>query len=100
MFGVKGQANVHTILKIPDMLLFDYMHQFLEGEFTRRMMQWLAGSCKSVVKLKGSIANLSQHLQAVGLPHDFKRKFRSPEEFKSQKASEKQAFFCMLAFLF
>ena len=35
VFGVKGHSPVHEILQIPDMILFDYMHQVLEGEYTR-----------------------------------------------------------------
>ncbi|XP_028403523.1 uncharacterized protein LOC114526207 [Dendronephthya gigantea] len=93
VFGVKGRSNVHSILKIPDMLTFDYMHQVLEGEFTRRMTKWLSGSCPSRVNLKRTIAALSERLQSINLPHDFKRKFRSFEEFRRWKASEKQAFF-------
>ncbi|CAB4001342.1 Hypothetical predicted protein [Paramuricea clavata] len=93
IFGVKGLSIVHTILNIPDMLLFDYMHQVLEGEFTRRMTKWLAGSCGSGVNLKPSVVSLSQNLKAIGLPHDFNRKLRPLEEFKRWKASEKQTFF-------
>jgi hypothetical protein len=68
------------------MLLFDYMHQVLEGEFTRRMSKW-------IINLKPSVVSLTQSLKAIGLPHDFNRKFRSLEEFKRWKASEKQTFF-------
>ena len=93
IFGVKGPSIVHTILNIPDMLLFDYMHQVLEGEFTRCMTKWLAGSCGSGVKLKPCVVSLSQNLKAIGLPHDFNRKLRPLEEFKRWKASEKQTFF-------
>ena len=35
VFGVKGHSPVHGVLQIPDMILFDYMHQVLEGEYTR-----------------------------------------------------------------
>ena len=93
VFGVKGSSVVHSILQIPEMLLFDYMHQVLEGEFTRRMTKWLSGSCPSGVNLKPHVQSLSERLQTIGLPHDFKRKFRSLNEFKRWKASEKQNFF-------
>ena len=85
VFGVKGPSVVHTVLSIPDMLPFDYMHQVLEGEFTRRMTKWLLGSCRSGVNLKCFLPCLSQRLQAIGLLHDFKRKFCSFEEFKRWK---------------
>jgi hypothetical protein len=90
---VKGSSVVHTILQIPEMLLFDYMHQVLEGEFTRRMAKCLSGSCPTGVNLKPHIQCLSDRLHSIGLPHDFKRKFRSLNEFKRWKASEKQNFF-------
>ncbi len=93
IFVVKGPSVVHTILNIPDMLLFDYMHQVLEGEFTRRVSKWLTGSCGSGVNFKLYVVNLSQSLKAIGLPHDFNRKFRLLGEFQRWKASEKQTFF-------
>lgn len=37
--------------------------------------------------------SMSERLQTIGLPHYFKRKFRSFDEFKRWKASEKQTFF-------
>ena len=83
---------MHSILQIPEML-FDYMHQVPEGKFTRRMTKWLVGSCSSGVNLKPHVQNLSERLQTISLPHDFKQKFRSLDEFKRWKGSEKLNFF-------
>ncbi|CAB4038528.1 Hypothetical predicted protein [Paramuricea clavata] len=49
IYGVKGTSPVHDILQIPEMLLLDYMHQVLEGEYTRMLAKWLSGSCPSGV---------------------------------------------------
>ena len=87
-----GTSPVHYILKIPDMLLLDYMHQVLEGEFTRRMSKWLGGSCPSEITIsRADQVHISHKLRRIILPHDFKRKFRPVEEFHKWKASEKQA---------
>ena len=56
-------------------------------------MKWLSGSCPSGFNLKPHVQSLSEHLQTIGLPYDLKRKFRSLDEFKRWKASEKQTFF-------
>lgn len=94
VFGIMGTSSVHSILKIPDMLLLDYMHQVLEGEYTRRLSKWLGGSCPSAISLsKATQGDISNRLSKIKLPHDFKRKFRPLEEFNKWKASEKQALF-------
>lgn len=92
-FGIKGSSPVHRILKIPEMLLFDYMHQVLEGEYTRRLTKWLNGKCPSETSIKNSQRTITTKLLNIKLPHDFKRKFRPIEEFSKWKASEKQALF-------
>ena len=91
VFGIKGVLPVHEILQIPDMLPFDYMHQVLEGEYTRRLSKWLTGACPSQISLACSKANITKGLLRVVLPHDFKRKFRSLNEFHKWKATEKLA---------
>ena len=94
VFGIIGTSPVHSIVKIPDMLLLDYMHQILEGECTRRLSQWLGGHCPSNITLsKEEQANVSHQLRTIKLPHDFKMKFRPVEEFSKWKASEKGALF-------
>lgn len=47
VYGVKGTSPVHDILDMPEMILLDYMHQVLEGEYTRRLSKWFNGSCPS-----------------------------------------------------
>ena len=94
VFGIMGTSPVHSILKIPDMLLLDYMHQVLEGEFTRRLSKWLRGSCPSKISIsQADQVHITHKLCSIILPHDFKRKFRPVEEFHRWKASEKQALF-------
>ena len=93
IFGIKGLSPVHEILQIPDMLLFDYMHQVLEGEYTRRLSKWLSDTCPSQVSLKQDKENLTKELLSIKFPHDFKRKCRSLNEFHKWKASEKQVLF-------
>ena len=93
VYGVKGTSPVHDILQIPDMVLLDYMHQVLEGEYTRRISKWLSGSCPSTVNLTATKEFLSKKLQSTSLPHDFKRKLRSFQEFHKWKANEKQTLF-------
>ena len=93
VFGVKGTSPAQGILQVPEMLLYNYMHQVIEGEFTRRMNAWLAGKCSSNATLKPSKGDLTNNLLNVSLPHDYKRTFRSLQEFKHWKASEKQTLF-------
>ena len=94
VFGIMGTSPVHSILKIPDMLLLDYMHQVLEGEFTRRLSKWLKGTCPSKISIsRADQVHITHKLRRIILPHDFKRKFRPVEEFLRWKASEKQALF-------
>ena len=94
VFGIIGPSPIHSILKIPDMLLLDYMHQVLQGEYTRRLSKWLGGSCPSEIEFsKTDQGNISHKLHSVMLPHDFKRKFRPIEEFHRWKASEKELLF-------
>ena len=95
VFGVKGTSPVHDILEIPDMVLLDYMHQVLEGEYTRRFSKWLSGTCPSEFTLDNNITkeDLSRQLQSTSVTHDFNRKLRPIEEFKKWKASEKQTLF-------
>lgn len=96
IYGVKGTSPVHDILQIPEMLLLDYMHQVLEGEYTRRLSKWLSRSCPSgVTRLSNGETKkaFSKKLLSTSLPHDFKRKLRQIEEFKKWKASEKQTLF-------
>ena len=52
VFGIIGTSPVHSIMKIPDMLLLDYVHQVLEGEYTRRFfgLEALAQVMSSLVK--------------------------------------------------
>ena len=93
LYGVKGTSPVHDILEVPDMVLLDYMHQVLEGEYTRRVSKWLNGSCPSNASLLRDVETLSKKLQSTSLPHDFKRKLRSIKEFNKWKANEKQTLF-------
>jgi hypothetical protein len=71
-----GTSPVHDILEIPEMVLLDYMHQVLEGEYTRRLSKWFNGSCPSGVSLRDEATKetLSGKLMSTLLPHDFKRK--------------------------
>lgn len=94
VFGIMGTSPVHSILKIPDMLLLDYMHQVLEGEYTRRLSKWLGGSCPSDITLSDTVkGNISDKLHSIMLPHDFKKKLRPIEEFHKWKAHEKEVMF-------
>ena len=94
VFGIMGTSPVHSILKIPDMLLLDYMHQVLEGEYTRRLSKWLGRTCPSEIEIsEADQGEISQKLRSLILSHDFKRKFRPVEEFHKWKASEKQVLF-------
>jgi hypothetical protein len=95
LYGVMGTSPVHDILEIPEMVLLDYMHQVLEGEYTRRLSKWFNGSCPSGVSLRDEATKetLSGKLMSTLLPHDFKRKLRQVEEFKRWKANEKQTMF-------
>ena len=95
VYGVKGTSPVHDILDIPEMILLDYMHQVLEGEYTRRLSKWFNGSCPSGVSLRDEATKeaLSKKLMSTSLPHDFKRKLRQVEEFQKWKANEKQTMF-------
>ena len=94
IYGIKGTSPVHDILTIPEMVLLDYMHQVLEGEYTRRLSKWFDGTCPSGVKLNSDEkGELSRKLVSTLLPHDFKRKLRQIEEFKKWKANEKQTMF-------
>ena len=52
LYGVTGTSPVHDILEIPEMVLLDYMHQVLEGEYTRRLSKWFNRSCPSGVSLR------------------------------------------------
>ena len=92
VFGIIGQSPIHSVLQIPDML--DYMRQVLEGEYSRRLSKWLNGSCPTEIKFCTATQQvISKKLHDVKLPHDFKRKFRSIEEFNRWKASEKEVLF-------
>ncbi|CAB3979933.1 Hypothetical predicted protein [Paramuricea clavata] len=84
LYGVMGTSPVHDILEIPEMVLLDYMHQVLEGEYTRRLSKWFNGSCPSGVSLRDEATKetLTGKLMSTRLPHDFKRKLRQVEEFK------------------
>lgn len=94
VFGIMGPYPIHSILKIPDMLLLDYMNQVLEGEYTRRQSKWLGGSCPSEIAFsKTDQGNISHKPHSVMLPHDFKKKFRPFEEFRRWKAGEKELVF-------
>ena len=94
VFGIIGQSPIHSVLQIPDMLLLDYMHQVLEGEYSRRLSKWWNGSCPAEIKFCTATQQvISKKLHDVKLPHDFKRKFRPIEEFNRWKASEKEVLF-------
>lgn len=94
VFGIKGQSPVHDILQIPETLLFDYMHQVLEGEYTRRFTKWLNGKCPSGTCInKNAQEHVTRILLSIKLPHDFNHKFRPVEEFNKWKANEKQMLF-------
>ena len=95
VYGVKGTSPVHNILDTPEMILLDYMHQVLEGEYTRRLSKWFNGSCPSGVSLRDEATKeaLSKKLMSTFLPHDSKesldklRNFRNGKRMRNKQCS-------------
>ena len=93
IFSVKGSSPVHEILKIPEKVLLDFMHQVLEGELYRRLKSFFfLSSNEAPFCLKECIHAIDTSITAVKLPHDFPKKMRTISELGKWKAHEKGMF--------
>ena len=93
VFGVKGPSPVHEILKIPEKVLLDFMHQVLEGKLQRKLRSFFVSSSdEDPYCLKESLHAVDEMIMSVQLPHDFPKKMRSIAELRKWKAHEKEIF--------
>lgn len=89
-FGVKGRSVLLDIMNLPDEIPFNYMHLVVEGEFRRKLLNYILPRNGFLYKDALSIINSS--LTKMKYSHDFSKKTCTINEstIKRAKAGELQ----------
>ncbi|CAF1044996.1 unnamed protein product [Brachionus calyciflorus] len=87
--GVKGYSHLSNWIKIPDDVIFDYMHMCLLGTFKRMFLSFFDSSNWREPFYLNKVAHfVNNRLIGVRLPLEIKRKTKDLEERSHYKANE------------